>query len=213
MRVIAGSARGRRLRCPAGRAVRPTADRVRESLFAILGRSVEGARVLDLFAGAGTLGIEALSRGAAEAVFVEGNRRVAAILRSNLEATGFLAQSRIIVSDAFSALRFLAGEGGKFQLVLADPPYGQGLARRTVEALASWTGKSTDCRLVVEHGRHEELPLWVEGLSLVRQERYGETVLSFYRVDSSHPPGMQKQEGLEKEDLEKDEDCRLSGKF
>ncbi|MDI3280307.1 MAG: 16S rRNA (guanine(966)-N(2))-methyltransferase RsmD [Bacillota bacterium] len=214
MRVIAGSARGRRLRCPAGREVRPTADRVRESLFAILGGSVEGARVLDLFAGAGTLGIEALSRGAAEAVFVEGDRRVAAALRSNLEATGFLAQSRIIVSDVFAALRRLAGEGGKFQLILADPPYGRGLARRTVEALASWAGKSAGCRLVVEHSRHDDLPPWVEGLSLVRQERYGETVLSFYQVASLHPTERQEREGPEKEkEVFRNEDRRLPGEL
>ncbi len=123
MRVISGSAKGHKLRAPKGRVVRPTADRVREAIFSMLGGHVEGARVLDLYAGAGTLGIEALSRGAAGAVFVERSGRIAQVITHNLEACGLLERSRIVMSKA---LPFLAESGpltGPFDLIFLDPPY------------------------------------------------------------------------------------------
>lgn len=121
MRVIAGSARGRRLDAPPGRAVRPTADRVREALFSSLGDTVPGARVLDLFAGSGALAIEALSRGAAQATLVERDRRAAAVAAGNLARTGLAGQATVVRLDA--AAFVAAPRGGPFDIVLLDPPY------------------------------------------------------------------------------------------
>lgn len=125
LRVTAGSARGRRLATVPGDAVRPTADRVREAVFNSLAsrRAVAGARVLDLYAGTGALGIEALSRGASEAVFVEADRSVAAVLRSNLESVGFAQRAAVIVADAVAALEGLRRRGRRFDVALIDPPY------------------------------------------------------------------------------------------
>src|SRR5688500_5845100 len=120
MRIIAGTLGGRRLQAPAGDDTRPTADRVREALFSILGPPPEGARVLDLCAGAGGLGLEALSRGAASAVFVDADRRAIEALRANIEALGVGATSQVHKGDARTQLRKLAGP---FDWVFADPPY------------------------------------------------------------------------------------------
>ena len=121
MRVVAGSAKGRRLQAPPGSATRPTADRVREATFNALGSlDALGGRVLDLFAGSGALGIEALSRGAAAATFVDSDGRALAAVRANLEATGLTGVATVVRSDA---LRFLAGGHGPFAVAFLDPPY------------------------------------------------------------------------------------------
>jgi len=122
MRVVAGTARRRRLVAPPGDATRPTSDRVREATFNSLGSlgAVEGARVLDLFAGSGAMGIEALSRGAAHATFVDDDRRAIDAIRANLATTGFEAAATVVRGDA---LRYVADHPGAFDLVVADPPY------------------------------------------------------------------------------------------
>jgi 16S rRNA (guanine966-N2)-methyltransferase len=125
VRVVGGIAKGRRLRAPKGLATRPTADHVRQAIFDILGPSVQDARVLDLFAGTGAMGIEALSRGAREAVFVESSRDACGIILSNLEATGTRDHAVIRRADA---ARFVARKAGDaFDLALIDPPYERGL--------------------------------------------------------------------------------------
>ena len=125
MRVVSGTARGRRLAAPPGIHTRPTPNRVREAVFNSLYSLgvTEGARVLDLYAGTGALGIEALSRGAAEAVFVERDPTVVAVLRANLETTGFVDRATVMAVDAFSALDDLIRQQRHFDLALADPPY------------------------------------------------------------------------------------------
>ena len=125
IRVVSGTAKGRRLASPPTDATRPTPNRVREAMFNSLYSlgALEGARVLDLYAGTGALGIEALSRGAAEALFVERDREVAVVLRSNLEATGLADRATVMVTDADTALAGLAREGRRFNVALVDPPY------------------------------------------------------------------------------------------
>lgn len=123
MRVIAGEARGRRLAAPEGRTTRPTSDRVRESLFAILQARTSGSRVLDLYAGSGALGVEALSRGAERATFVERDRRALAVIRKNLDVCGFAERATVLGMDAEAALSALARSGETFDLVFCDPPY------------------------------------------------------------------------------------------
>lgn len=181
MRVIAGRLRGRRIDAPAGGSVRPTYDRVRESIFGTIGVEVEDARVLDLFAGSGSLGIECLSRGARSATFVEIDPAVAAVARSNVERLGLGAQSTFIVSDA---IRFLSRNlpGEPFHLVFLDPPYGSGLADRALSLLGTWDGARPGALVVAEHGADEELRESLGALRRIGQRRYGATGVDLFRA-------------------------------
>ncbi len=180
MRVIAGSAKGRRLRAPKGETTRPTSDRVRESLFSSLGDRVPGTAVLDLWSGPGTLGIEALSRGATQAVFVERDRRALAALRANLAATGFDARSTVVPGDVDAyAARPL---GGPFGLVFADPPYAleTALVWRVLEGLLAVGALAPEATISLERqrSRHGPAPASVpDGLAWDRARAYGDTVL------------------------------------
>ena len=174
MRVIAGSARGRPLRTPAGDHVRPTSDRVREAIFNALGSLLQwpGLHVVDLFAGTGALGIEALSRGAASATFVDGDRAARRLVADNLRATGFEDQGRVLAGDALSA----AADLGRFDVAFCDPPY---RFERWPDLLAA-----LDAELVViESDREIDLP---DDWRLVRSRRYGSTVVQF--VAEVRPP-------------------------
>lgn len=172
MRVIGGSARGRRLVVPTGLVTRPLTDRAREALFASLGWRVEAAAVLDLFAGSGALGIEALSRGAATATFVEKDRRALAALRRNLDATGF--DARVVAGTVMS---FLAGASDRYDLVFVDPPYAMSLA--SVEGiLASLAPLVRNGGTVVVHRRTGgPAPQAPEGLDPAGSKRYGDAEL------------------------------------
>ena len=174
MRVVAGAFKGRPLKAPPGRATRPTADRVREALFSILG-DVAGVRVLDLFAGSGALGIEALSRGAAEAVFVESDRRAADVLRANLRAVGD-PPARVAVEDA---MRFLGRPAGDtYDLVFADPPYSSAtrLGERLSKLLPDVLHESS--LTVTESDKRTPLAL---DLPLVDERTYGDTRIAIHR--------------------------------
>ncbi len=173
MRVVAGAFKGRRLQAPRGRRTRPTADRVREALFSILG-DVSGANVLDLYAGSGALGIEALSRGAASAVFVERDARAAAAVRRNLEAVG--AEAEVRRQDA---LRFLAAAGKEaFDLVFVDPPYDSAgrLAGPLTERLPAVLKEGA--LIVTESDKRTPLEL---GLPLERERVFGDTRVAIHR--------------------------------
>ena len=175
MRVIAGRWGGRRLRVPAA-GVRPTGDRVREALFASLG-DLTGVRVLDLFAGSGALGIEALSRGAGAAVFVERSAAVAAIVRANLSALGAGEAARVVRGEATAVVRRLARGGERFDLAFLDPPWGDPVEpERTLRALADSGILAPGATLVVETARDRTLPA-ISGLVTVDERRYGDTVL------------------------------------
>ncbi|MGQ0722436.1 MAG: 16S rRNA (guanine(966)-N(2))-methyltransferase RsmD [Candidatus Eiseniibacteriota bacterium] len=176
--MIAGELRGRILHAPEGLATRPTSDRVRESLFALLGDVIEGARVLDLYAGSGALGIEALSRGAVAATFVERESGARRVLERNLSELGLGGRARVLAADAMSeaALR-----GGPFDVVLADPPYGEtdlgGVVRHAAEALAPGGV------LVLEHPAKEAAPPVPETLAPWKARRYGGTTLTLWVRD------------------------------
>jgi 16S rRNA (guanine(966)-N(2))-methyltransferase RsmD len=178
VRVIAGAHRGRRLKAPAGRRTRPTSDRVREALFAVLGE-IGGARVLDLFAGTGALGIEALSRGATSAVFVERDAAAAAVLRENLRALGIgPEQAEVRRSDARAALRSASGRGEAYDLVFIDPPYGEadGWSRLLTAQLPGLLAPGG--RVVAESDRRAPLAL---GLPVETERRYGDTSITIHR--------------------------------
>jgi len=177
VRIVAGRYRGQRLATLPGIAVRPTADRVKEALFSILGERVEGARVLDCFAGTGALGIEALSRGAARVVFVEEDREVLELLRRNLAHVGAGAEVRVYRGDALRPASW-AGEAVPADVILADPPYHRDLAPRFLEAMAEADALRGGGLLVVEHERGV-VPVHV-AWQPVERRRYGDTVLSFF---------------------------------
>lgn len=170
MRVVGGVWRGRKLAAPSGRQTRPTTDRIREAWMSAIAHEIEGSRVVDLFAGSGALGIEALSRGAEHATFVESAAKTLAVLRGNLDSLGALSGSyRLVRSDAF---RFVeAATTRSFDIAFADPPYGTGAASRLA---ATFIDRPFADLLCVEHAAPEAVvgePIW--------QRRYGDTVLTF----------------------------------
>ncbi len=178
MRIIAGEARGRRLQTLKGSATRPTADRVKESLFSILGPRCAGALVLDLYAGTGNLGLEALSRGAHKAVFVDASEAAVRVIRSNISELGYADRAEVQRSDAQGAVGRLGAAAAKFDLVFLDPPYEQGLIIPTLQAIVRAGILADSGVIIAEHSRREEVGPASE-LSIRRQERYGDTVLTF----------------------------------
>ena len=182
MRVTAGADRGRKLRAPRGATTRPTGAKVREAIFNILGPPPPHP-VLDLFAGTGSLGIEALSRGAVAADFVERDARALGVLNRNLRDFGFSGRARAIGSSVRSALQRLAGqaEGRVFGWVFVDPPYASGEAEPVLSMLGSGELLADGAVIIVEHDRRH-LPAEVFGTLVMTDRRfYGDTGVSFYR--------------------------------
>jgi 16S rRNA (guanine(966)-N(2))-methyltransferase RsmD len=200
MRIIGGSLGGRRLKAPPGSTTRPTSDRVREAIFNILGPPPPHARVLDLFAGAGSLGLEALSRGAARAEFVDHSQAAARCVRQNARALGVDERCRVHCQDALALLRRWCesaprrqpaaspGEPLRFDWGFVDPPYQGDLAARALEILGQGELIGPGAVVVVEHDRRH-VPANTYG-SLVRTDhrRYGDTEVSFYRIPAPAPP-------------------------
>ena len=179
MRIIAGTLKGRRLVTPGNASVRPTSDRVKESMFNILGAKVDGGVILDLFAGTGNLGIEALSRGAKRVIFVETSREALGIIRRNLQECHMGDRSEILARPVDRAMQRLQSRGERFDLIFMDPPYEKGLIGRTLDRLGTEKIYHDDSVLVVEHTRREPLPELSRSWNLIRQRRIGDTVLSF----------------------------------
>ncbi|WP_376790374.1 16S rRNA (guanine(966)-N(2))-methyltransferase RsmD [Thermoflexus sp.] len=180
MRVIAGSAKGRRLKSLPGSSTRPIADRVKTALFDILGASIVGARVLDLFAGTGSVGIEALSRGAAEAVFVEKDPRAIRVLRENLQQTGFVDRARVVRADVFDFLG--SGPLEPFDFIYVAPPQYRGWWRLTLELLEArpgWLAVSGIIVVQIHPREFEEVSL--RHLGQADRRDYGSTLLLFYQ--------------------------------
>jgi 16S rRNA (guanine966-N2)-methyltransferase len=176
VRVIAGELRGRRLKAPPGRATRPTSDRVREAVFDLLGPLPPGGEVLDLYAGSGALGIEALSRGAGRATFVERSRRALGVLRDNLDALGLTERSRVLPGEALTSRALRAGP---YAIVFCDPPYGEDLAAAVLAAVGS--ALADDGVLVLEHPADRVAPPGDAVLALAKSRRYGGTGIALYR--------------------------------
>jgi 16S rRNA (guanine966-N2)-methyltransferase len=201
-RVIAGSARGLRLKAP-GEGTRPLADRVKQTLFAILEPDLDGARVLDLFAGSGAGGIEMLSRGAAHATFVEKDAGAAKVIGENLVFTRLADRGHIYRTDALAYLRDHAAADGPFDVVLVDPPYAD------TDLMAAAMGRlgapeaplRPDCWVVAKHFWRTPPPAAVGLLASVRTRRFGETALTFYRlgevqdVTGDHPEAELQEAG------------------
>ena len=182
LRVIGGIHRGRKLATVKGKNTRPTADRMREALFNILSSDVKAAHVLDLFAGTGALGIEALSRGAASAVFIDRERAALAVIESNIKTCRLEAQARIIRWDIVANLACLSGSRPRFDLVFMDPPYDTGCVRKTLENLCHSDSLSREAIVVVEHSPQEPVPEMLFGFEITDRRRYSKTGFSFLRV-------------------------------
>lgn len=184
MRIVAGSAKGRPIQGPksTSRHIRPTADRVRETLFNVLGQWLEGQSVLDLYAGTGALALEALSRGAGRAVLVDSDREAQALCRENTDALGFSAQVELLSQPVARAVDALAKRGEHFELIFADPPY----AAKVVETVLDQVGQGkllvAGGLLIIEHDKREAAPEAHAGFSRVDQRRFGDTLVSFYRI-------------------------------
>lgn len=178
MRVITGTARGRRLRTPENYDIRPTTDNVKESVFNIIQFNIEGRRVLDLFAGTGQLGIECLSRGAAEAVFIDENTAAVKIVKENLKTCGFTAA--VLQQDALSCLRHC----GKFDLIFVDPPYDSGLYESVLETINSVDILSDGGIILCESRREKTLPDMRAPYRKKKEYNYGRVKLTVYIKDS-----------------------------
>ncbi len=177
MRVITGSARGRRLLSPEGYDVRPTTDKVKESIFNIIQFAVSDAVVLDLFAGSGQLGIEALSRGAEKCVFVDSSPKSLAIVKSNIDLCRFSQQSVTVPADYIS---FLKTTNEKFDIVFLDPPYNKGMCDKALEILGRVLNE--DAIVICETQNNEVLPGVCGELKLDREYNYSSIKLSLYRI-------------------------------
>ena len=176
MRIITGSARGRRLTAPEGTDVRPTAEVTKEAVFSAIHFEVEGARMLDLFAGTGQMGIEALSRGAKQCVFIDQRNDAVKLIRENLQVCGLTDSAVVRSGDAMAYLK----SGEKFDLIFLDPPYASGLLVKALEDIAAFDICREHGIIVAESAVETELPALAPPYSLYRQYRYGKIKLSVY---------------------------------
>ena len=186
MRIVGGRLKGHSLASPASDATRPTADRVRESIFNILMHGaaaidLEGARALDLFAGTGALGFEALSRGARFALFVDESAAARGVIRRNADALGLIGQAKIWRRDA---ARLGPCDLPPFDLVFADPPYAKGLGSKALDALVNGRWLATDAVIILEEARQAEVAV-PEGLTQIDTRDYGDTTVRFLRASIS----------------------------
>lgn len=181
MRITGGLAKGRPIKAPPGHHTRPTLARVREAIFNILGGAVYESSFLDLFAGSGSVGLEALSRGAARVLFVEARPENCALIRANLRSTGLGEGASVWCLDALKALRRLTAKKEKFDIIFADPPYGAKWLETIGECVARAGILAADgCFLIQVAGKEEAIPAF-GSLSLQREYRYGDTKLFLYR--------------------------------
>lgn len=193
MRVIKGKAKGRRLKASKGLDIRPTSDKVKESVFNIIGDKIDGAVFLDLCAGIGNVGIEAASRGAKEIAFVESNQKAVKLIKENLLLCHLEEYSNVIFSDA---VKFLKTAEGKFDIIFFDPPYRSGLLQDALAVFEKKEMLNPDGILIVEHLSRTILSEKIGGLILLKKYKYGDTTLSLYK---------------RKEGLHEKKDCCVSG--
>lgn len=187
MRVIAGTARGRLLKRPGGQRVRPTTDLVKGALFNVLAATVEGARFLDLFAGTGNVGIEALSRGAREAVFVDADPACCRVIRQNIRHVGFQGRARVWCTDVRRFVDRARRKEDRYTIIFLDPPYEAGLVAKSLKMIgkAALFFLAEGGVVVAEHSRREQVPSEAALLGKQRELVYGDTVLSFYVMQAT----------------------------
>lgn len=179
MRIITGTARGRKLRTLEGNDVRPTTDKVKEAMFSAVQFQIPGASVLDLFGGSGQLGLEALSRGAEKAVFVDKSKASINVITENIEATGFADKSRVVYMDSTD---FLKTDRNKYDLVFLDPPYNKGILEQILPLLENHMNEGG--RIICEHEQRLELPEKIGTLVLKKKYKYGKIEISQFAYEA-----------------------------
>ena len=188
MRIITGEYKGRRLAAVKGAKIRYTSGHVKESLLSILGGDIPGTRFLDLFAGSGNVGIEAISRGASSVAFVDYNPACTRAISANLGRCGLSPKPpRIMLLNMRfpRAMKYFRKRDIQFDIIFLDPPYQKGLVEKSLKEISACGILSTDGELIAEHDVREEAPKHLEDLEMTRQERYGTTLLSFYELRRS----------------------------
>ncbi len=190
-RVIAGECKGLMLKAPKGERTRPTTDKVKEALFSILQREIPDALFLDLFAGSGQIGIEAVSRGAKSAVLVDENRDAVAAINENIQKTRLESKIRLIRRDVLAALRELGSGPDTFDIVYMDPPYDLAVTmfRKIAESLCERKLLSPGAVVILEHRAEDTVPENVINLTFYRRCKYGTTMLTFYTTDTCYSGG------------------------
>ncbi|WP_165995234.1 16S rRNA (guanine(966)-N(2))-methyltransferase RsmD [Bacillus sp. Cs-700] len=184
MRIIAGECKGRQIKPVPGTSTRPTTDKVRESIYNIIGPFFEGGFALDLYGGSGALGIEALSRGIEKCVFVDRESKAIETIKSNLEQTNFTESAEVFRNDSKRALKALQKREVKFSLVLLDPPYHKEQILHDLEKLTAYHLLDDQATIVVEHKKEVTLPEAYAGLRMIREETYsGKTTISIYTYE------------------------------
>ena len=178
MRVITGKARGVNLKTPEGLQTRPTTDRVKEAMFSIINFDIPGARVLDLFGGTGQLGIEALSRGAKSAVFVDGSDKACALIKENLRRCKMEGEARVVRADYLDYLKHCRE---KFEIILLDPPYAEVFLENALKCISEIDILQSGGIIVAERPLGKELPWEFDGFTRSRDYKYGKTLLAIYR--------------------------------
>jgi 16S rRNA (guanine966-N2)-methyltransferase len=185
MRIIGGQGKGRRLKAPRGGATRPTGDRVKQTVFDILAPRIHDARFLDVFAGAGGIGLEALSRGAARVVFIDSDRAAVQAIEENLEALSAAGRAQVVRQDVRVALASMGDAGVRFGIVYVDPPYDSPLYEEVLEQIARMRLLEADGIIIAEHFHKRVLPETIGGLNRMREVRIGDHRLSFYRLEQA----------------------------
>jgi len=182
MRIIGGTFKGKKLISIRGAAIRPTADRVKESIFNILATQIPGASVLDFFAGTGALGIEALSRGAENAVFIDSSTSAVKTIQKNIIACRADTRARVIRWDIFKNMNCLQPEFPAYDLVFMDPPYNKNIIGPTIKNLIKRNVLKSSATIIIEHSITEPIPDGLSGIELTDQRTYGKTLVSFLTV-------------------------------
>lgn len=180
MRIISGSRRGKKLYAFDGRKIRPTTDRMREAIFNILSSRVKDATVLDLYAGTGTFGLEAVSRGARSAIFIDNHPDAIHLLKKNISACDMIEETRVVKWDIAHDLNCLKGILSGFELVFLDPPYDRNLVHPTLLHLHESGALQPAAHIVIEHGLDDPLPHDLDCFTRVDQRKYGKSLVSFF---------------------------------
>ncbi len=187
MRIIAGELKSRKLAFPKTRMTRPMTDRAKETVFNILAGLVPGKHILDLYSGSGSLGLEALSRGALDVTFVDHADAAIKVIQKNLQELALMPKARVIQGDVLRTIKKLEKEESLFSLIFVDPPYDQGLVKKTLIELDRSAILAPFAQIVVGHSQQEELPNSLQALEITRTKKIGQSYLSFlFRVESKY---------------------------
>ncbi len=190
MRIIGGKFRGRKIQDPHLKTTRPTKDRIREAVFNIIAAELPDARVLDLFAGSGAYGLEALSRGAKEAVFAEKNPSCADTIKKNIQLLKLDDCAEVLIGDAFAAIKSFGEKKEKFDLVFSDPPYDAGMTKKVLLKIYQYDILNPTGLLILEHSRAEDIAGVETGVSIIKQRTYGDICISIFMKKHGKKSGL-----------------------